>query len=436
MSVDVVKEHSRKKPIFLFRLDNQEYESLQATVKGMTEFTAAINHSLLNRLKTPCVALILASNYSDGIDGFIGIVKSKSAVTTLESRISIRRVSQISIASERELVEQIGGVRFQRMLQKHLDTQIRGIALSPALSAEIITSLWRKDTNTSALMKLSELLKKKVRHSGNSRLQEDAVHTALKIFGLNTDPVADALELQEASNSTLSGIRIREDAVIEHDGKSIPGMSLIKSSVTGRAIFSDDTRRLEVITANKRPLEEVLGVDLIYINQSLSNVVMVQYKMLDREGTGENTRWVYRPDNQLTKELDRMKALATKRPQSSAGSYRLNPQAFYIKLIKRDSNQAGTSVTVPLDHFELMMTSPDHRGLRGGILIDYKALEGRYLRSASFIDLVQCGYIGSHDEEINGWNSLVEILLDGNRAVVTAIQNELHSQGIGSASNT
>jgi hypothetical protein len=57
-----------------------------------------------------------------------------------------------------------------------------------------------------------------------------------------------------------------EDSVIEHDARHLPGFDLVGSDITGRAVFTKDRERLEIFTANRRPLEHVFGVDLIYLN--------------------------------------------------------------------------------------------------------------------------------------------------------------------------
>jgi len=54
---------------------------------------------------------------------------------------------------------------------------------------------------------------------------------------------------------------------------------------------------LEVFTANRRELEHCFGVDLIYVNLTKQNVVMLQYKMLEPSSKSDDqTDWVYRPD--------------------------------------------------------------------------------------------------------------------------------------------
>ena len=60
-----------------------------------------------------------------------------------------------------------------------------------------------------------------------------------------------------------------------------PTIELTDSDITGRAVFEKGRERLEVFTANRRPLEKIFGVDLIHLNTTSQNIVMVQYKMLE-----------------------------------------------------------------------------------------------------------------------------------------------------------
>src|SRR5690606_8627095 len=106
-------------------------------------------------------------------------------------------------------------------------------------------------------------------HGKNGQLQRDAIRVALRAFGINEETSPELAQLVDTLDSELTTPRVLEDAVIEHDARSIPGFDLVDSSLTGRAVFRRGREQLEVITANKRPLEEVLGVDLIYINSQM-----------------------------------------------------------------------------------------------------------------------------------------------------------------------
>ena len=93
--------------------------------------------------------------------------------------------------------------------------------------------------------------------------------------------------------------------VVEHDARHVPGYDLVQSDFTGRAVFERRNERLEVLTANRRPLERVFGVDLVYLNVTRKNIVMMQYKMLEPlRRDGEETDWIARTKTILDHGVD------------------------------------------------------------------------------------------------------------------------------------
>jgi hypothetical protein len=199
------------------------------------------------------------------------------------------------------------------------------------------------------------------------------------------------------------------------------------SDLTGRAIFERDKERLIVFTANRRPLEQVFGVDLIYLDEGKQNIVMLQYKMLEpfqNEVFGDD--WIYRPEKNLDRELDRMKKFAATL-QTGSHEYRLNSCSFYFKFVKRDSLLSGASIILPIEHFEKLLTDPASKGPRGGLYISYQSLSGRYLRQNSFIDLIRSGYIGSHAEKTMHLKELIDATLKNGKAVIAAIQQPVEN---------
>jgi hypothetical protein len=92
--------------------------------------------------------------------------------------------------------------------------------------------------------------------------------------------------------------------VVHSDATQLPGFEAISADVTGRAVFQKHGERLVIYTANKLPLEQMLGVDLIYINETRGNIVMLQYKMLEEDMQDRDNRdWLFRPDKQLRDEI-------------------------------------------------------------------------------------------------------------------------------------
>ncbi|WP_210215115.1 hypothetical protein, partial [Mesorhizobium sp. M4B.F.Ca.ET.089.01.1.1] len=216
------------------------------------------------------------------------------------------------------------------------------------------------------------------------------LRTALRSFGLSSEAPAEFVELLDEDETAISRVAVDEnddsgkfdafessrgsrthaieDGFVEHDARWVSGMDLVGSDATGRAVYRRGDERLEVITANRRPLEHALGVDLIYINTIQRNVVMVQHKMLEPSGGG----WVYRPDEQLAQEIARMGAFG--RPgRGDDTEYRLHSGVFYLKFVKRNAAIRQGGVLLPLDHFKLFVTTPASQGPRGGLRIDYDA---------------------------------------------------------------
>jgi hypothetical protein len=52
-------------------------------------------------------------------------------------------------------------------------------------------------------------------------------------------------------------------------------------------------------------------------------------------------------------------------------------------------------------------------------------LNGRYLRQTPFLDLIKCGYIGAHAQTSAELRVLIEAILDGNKAIVAAVQQKI-----------
>ena len=218
-------------------------------------------------------------------------------------------------------------------------------------------------------------------------------------------------------------MNVVEDAVIEHDARYVSGYELVGSDFTGRAVFERGQERLEVYTANRRPLEKVFGVDLIYLNLTRQNIVMLQYKMLERSNRrGSEDVWIYRPDANLESEINRMQRFRRKQSPGPF-EYRLNSEVFYLKFVKRDGSRKKASITIPIGHFLKLREDPKCQGPRGGFRIEFDSLAGRYLRQTAFLDLIRSGYIGTHAETTEVLKTLIGAVARGDKAVVAAIQS-------------
>lgn len=421
--LDRLTQLAEKKPLVILKFDDNEWDNLHRSRNGVNEFTIARSHELLKGAKpvTPC---LIVGKSKDDESMYFGLISSRSAVTTLESRIKIKRGVNIQPRSKTELLRLITDKHHAKNFRERLHGAESVILLSPKLSSHLIERLASIDANQGTMRAVAASLSYPKHFRGLESMQEDALHTALKAFGLTSNDRARSLELVGGRETALARVSIMEDAVIEHDARYIPEYDLVTSDLTGRAVFERKNERLVVITANRRPLERVFGIDLIYLNESRQNVVMLQYKMLEPLTTDEiDNDWIYRPDAQLDDEIRRMRKFIADQV-TDPHDYRLNPAIFYLKFVKRDSSISSGGIIMPIDHFEKLRTDPTCHGPKKGLRVSYQSLSGRYLRQGAFLDLIRSGYIGAHAETTAHLKTLVEAVLNNNRAVVAAIQQQ------------
>jgi hypothetical protein len=144
--------------------------------------------------------------------------------------------------------------------------------------------------------------------------QRDAVMTALDLAGIPrgelTTPPQPGMTLAPGQASIFEGsaeTRALEDMLLQYDLDGAADWTLLgpKRPYPAKTYINGETK-LTVVLANKLPLEAQLGVDLIYVNETLQSVIFVQYKMMEgREGVDG-----YRPNNQFHQEVARMDAAA------------------------------------------------------------------------------------------------------------------------------
>lgn len=418
--IDRLKELVEKKPLVILRFSQDEWDNLRNSRLGVNEFTVARPHALFEKVKKPCAVLLLG-NDEKGDHLYFGLIRSLSAVTTLESRIKIKRAMKISPNTEAELLSLIDDKAHARRLAEKLQSKAAVGVLPPKLGSTLIAQLTDREENHGVMRAVTETLTNIKHFRGSAALQEDALRCALRVFGLSNDPQALSVDLVKGQETALGRVNILEDAVIEHDARSVPGYDLVGSDMTGKAVFERGGERLEVYTANKRPLEKVMGVDLVYFNVTRQNIVMLQYKMLE-PSEDDKKDWIYRPDDQLEKEIERMKKFSSSLPPGKY-EYRFNPAVFYMKFVKRNGAIAGGGgIITPLDHYEKLLDDPSCKGPRDGIRISYESLGGRYMRENAFGDLVRSGYIGAHADTTTQLKTIIDALLSNDRAVVAAIQ--------------
>lgn len=397
--------------LVVVRVDRATWEALEDTRRHGARFTLNFRHAVARAAKTRSLALIVVGRSRLRV----GIVRSRQAISSLDTRLAFDFVDEIEPSSLAQLLRDV-----ETPLLRQTASRLRGATeeitpVSSQLGRLMIARLAADDGNAPVLRRILAWLAGRGRVDNAVAMQHDAVKLAINAFGGD----GEAYELAVRGPTAIASVRVLEDAAIDHDARWLPGWTMDDSDLTGRARFRKHDGELEIYTANGLPLEQLLGVDLIYLNERRGALVMVQYKMLDRNGDlGEG--WRVRIDRQFQGELDRMRQFD--RDFDPDGPYRLHQGAFFVKMVKRRSAASAAGIVISLGHLDHMLGQGELRGSRGGLRIDHAELDGHYLRSDAFVELVRSGYIGTRGATTRHLRELIEATLAEGRAVVAAIQ--------------
>lgn len=317
-----------------------------------------------------------------------------------------------------------------------------GGILTPTAFAEVVKVLEQDTSLRERLRRYSESRRQRLsRLSEQERtilaLQKEALGTALKIADIQTNQLLELEPPTDRPTSFLEGLpesSTREDTMLLVDHSNIPGFKAFDgvSQVAARTFISesDPTIRLTVIMANREPLEEQTGADLIYFNEKYRSFVMVQYKAM-RPGTKEaEFRW--QAGDQFSDELQRMDAMAAEIEKilddGAADSFRLHADPFYMKFCPKiafnpDDRGLFNGMYIPRSLWHRLIKAGALKGPKGGNILTY-ANAGRRFQSSDFVSLVANSWIGTTIPQSQSVEKLIKEVLGSGRAVTYAVKRE------------
>ena len=276
--------------------------------------------------------------------------------------------------------------------------------------------------------KLSKSVKKSLAE------QKEAVLTAMNIAGIDREE-AQGWDYKETEKpmSFLDGIdhvSLREDSMIINDLNNMPGFDLIQSTKYSASIFENKNTRLTVLLANRLPLEELTGTDLIYFNEDFKCFVMVQYKVMEKE----NDKFIFRlPNSQLSEEITRMDSILNSLELTEGNElihdYRISEKPFFIKICPRleftpDNVGLSSGMYIPLDYIKLLQNDKCIEGKRGGKGITYNNV-GRYFDNTAFKTIIEGGWIGTNQNQSLLLEEIIKDILQNGKTAVLAIKKRL-----------
>jgi hypothetical protein len=253
--------------------------------------------------------------------------------------------------------------------------------------------------------------------------QRDATGLLLEAHGLSRDPLRD-LDLLSGRPSFRQGSghrSVSEEVLIQYDLNHFPTLIQGQADEVDWHLFDDGRRRMFILYSNREPIEQALGVDVVYFNDTYGAFVLVQYKRLVRESNLGVP--CYRPDDQLAEELARMQTVDHRFGKAGAGDFRLYRNPCWIKLCN-----SRASVEDPADLIKGMYLSREHfvelmdvcKGPRGGVSFSYETVP-KYLNNTLFAQLVRDGWLGTTGVSTAELGEIVNDILESRRAVVLGI---------------
>jgi hypothetical protein len=274
------------------------------------------------------------------------------------------------------------------------------------------------------------------RYIGNDRQVEtfkrDATTIALRIAGIENKRAYFSYEgagKDQELPPFLRGLengQLREDRMLAHDSKIFSDWISVKVPPQVTARFEYGNKTLTIQNFNREPVENVLGVDLMYYNHFYKSFVLIQYKALDAEAGNKVFRL---SDSSYEEEYRKMISLQDRLNLINKGggqleNYRLHNGVCYFKLCDREvldlnSTEMIKGMYIPLDYWSQLIKNDATMGKRGGRFVSYDNV-GRYLNNSQFIDLVKEGWIGSGVVQSDLLGKIIDEILESKRSLILA----------------
>lgn len=249
--------------------------------------------------------------------------------------------------------------------------------------------------------------------------QRDAIGLTLEVASLDRQSILRSMNVNNIASATsaldlLDHEPLQEQDVIRRDEQIFK--DLLSNDMRHGKFSSHSGREVRVYVYDKKPLETVLGIDLLIYQESYKSYLLLQYKVM-KPMTGKHGRtWSYLVDEQIGKQIDAMDrgiAAIQRQPRVASGimDWRLSNEAFYFKFCQttrpdaRDDALVG-GITIGREYLKHFLTLPESKGDNGGRRIGYENCL-RYLNNTQFIELASDGWIGCDQQ---GYSLITEVL--------------------------
>jgi hypothetical protein len=270
--------------------------------------------------------------------------------------------------------------------------------------------------------------------------QRDAIGLALDIASLDRKTILREAHFDRVESATsvldlLDSEPVQEQDLIRKDQLAFKGLLTDKGTRSAR-FTGVGAREVRVHVYDKKPLETVLGVDLLIFIADYKSYLLLQYKCMKPKSDSEGRSWSYLVDSQLHKQIEAMDDAvdAIQRlpipVSTSMLDWRMSEEAFYFKFCETTSPDSRddalvSGITLSHSHLKRFLELPDSLVQPTGQRVGY-ANCARYLNNSQFVELAREGWIGC---DARGYSLISKVIEEGQRAGRSAMFAVIEGSG-------
>ncbi len=348
----------------------------------------------------------------------IGVARRSQQVATGKDRTTITPVFRLPkpVALERLEAALPPDARRRLGLSRRLPAPLAPARLPPQGGSAVMAALQELSPAVREWLSLLQEAEEPMSGPQAARLREerDAVQLAIDIADIAPPDdllytPGDGLTPAQAFSATFNplyiagnplGVADNEDDLLAEDLRRFDPRGQLQMHSSSIARFTDDDFVLTITNVNRKPLEKVLGVDLIYYDELAHIFTLVQYKRMTIRPAGRDRgsqRWAYTGQAELDEQLQRMD-IGLNEPVNSQ-DWRMVPSPFWFKFVREQDFVPGDpfvlkGMYVPADYLRKALADGSLRtGPRTGFEVTYA--NTRYLPREVFVALVRRGFAGT-----------------------------------------
>lgn len=340
----------------------------------------------------------------------LAMARSAQAVATQKDRVRMEPIVRLEApVPVDELASRLDPPQRRRFEQAGRPAPLLGVQLSEQLGASVVAALRASSPEAARLLDAwGEAAGVRIDGPRGARLREerDAVQLAIDFARIAPpDEMVRPLEAVPGSLALASAfddyfVTDIEDDLIAEDLRRFDPKGALELRQPSVARVEDDDFALTIVNVNRKPLEKVLGVDLVYWDEVARVFTLVQYKRMTPQSWAKpslRTTWAFTRRNELQAQLDRM-TVGKPRPAGSA-DWRLAPSPFWFKFVRAEDFVAGDpwvlrGMYVSAEFLRVALRGDELRdGPRNGFAVTYE--NTKYLTRETFVELVRRGLVGT-----------------------------------------